>query len=99
MSISFQQKPREIIDLKPKLVFCRFKATFGKPVLTPVRRSVRLEHASAQHPSVVQEHGLTVRTLEELPEEIQQDVLFKPNFAVRAELNEAWNQLRLDYNQ
>lgn len=80
-------------------MFCRFKATFGKSVLTPVRRSVRLEHASAQHPPVVQEHGLTVRTLGELPEEIQQDVLFKPNFAVRAELNEAWNQLRLDYNQ
>jgi len=77
----------------------KFKATFGKPVLTPVRRSVRLEHASAQHPSVVQEHGLTVRTLGELPEEIQQDVLFKPNFAVRAELNEAWKHLRLDYNQ
>lgn len=68
-------------------------------MLTPVRRSVRLEHASAQHPSVVQEHGLTVRTLGELPEDIQGDVLFKPNFAVRAELNEAWNELQHDYNQ
>lgn len=68
-------------------------------MLTPVRRSVRLEHASAQHPSVVQEHGLTVRTLGELPEDIQEDVLFKPNFAVRAELNEAWNELQHDYNQ
>lgn len=67
-------------------------------MLTPVRRSVRLEHASTQHPSVVQEHGRTVRTLGELPEEIQQDLLFKPNFAVPAELNEAWSQLRLDYN-
>ena len=80
-------------------MFCRFKATFGKAVLTPVRRSVRLEHASAQHPSVVQEHGLTVRTLGELPEEIRQDVLYKPNFAVRTELNEAWNELQLDYHQ
>ncbi|KAJ7377086.1 Cytoskeleton-associated protein 2 C-terminus [Desmophyllum pertusum] len=77
----------------------KFKATFGKPVLTPVRRSVRLERASAQHPSVLQEHDLTVRRLGELPEDIQQDVLFKPNFAVRAELNEAWNELQLDYNQ
>ncbi|KAL9971466.1 hypothetical protein ACROYT_G017631 [Oculina patagonica] len=77
----------------------KFKATFGKPVLTPVRRSVRLERASVQHPSVVQEHGLTVRTLGELPEGIQQNVLFKPNFAVRAELNEAWNELQMDFNQ
>ena len=82
-----------------KFMLCRFKATFGQPILTPVRRSVRLERASAQYPSVVQEHGITVRTLGELPEDIQQDVLFKPNFAVRAELNEAWNKLQLDFNQ
>lgn len=74
----------------------KFKKTFGKQILTPVRRSVRLEQASIQYPSVVQEHGLTVRTLEELPEDVQQDLLFKPNFAVQTELNEAWNKLQLD---
>jgi len=77
----------------------KFKATFGKPVLTPVRRSVRLERVSTQYPSVLQEHDLTVRTLGELPEDLQQNVLFKPNFAVRAELNEAWYQLQLGDNQ
>lgn len=90
---------RIILIKRIEIVFCRFKATFGKPVLTPVRRSVRLERASAQHPSVVQEHGLTLRTLGELPVHIQQEVLFKPNFAVRAELNEAWNELQMDFNQ
>ncbi|XP_027035966.1 uncharacterized protein LOC113664535 isoform X3 [Pocillopora damicornis] len=74
----------------------KFKTTFGKRILTPVRRSVRLERASVQYSSVVQEHGLTVRTLKELPEDIQQDLLFKPNFAVQAELNEVWNKLQLD---
>ncbi|XP_066018000.1 uncharacterized protein [Pocillopora verrucosa] len=74
----------------------KFKTTFGKRILTPVRRSVRLERASVQYSSVVQEHGLTVRTLEELPEDIQQDLLFKPNFSVQAELNEVWNKLQLD---
>lgn len=74
----------------------RFKAAFGKPVLTPVRRSVRLELVSTQHPPVVQEHDLTVRTLDELPEDVQQNLLFKPNFAVSAQLNEAWNELQLD---
>lgn len=74
----------------------KFKKTFGKQILTPVRRSVRLERASIQYPSVVQEHGLTVRTLEELPKDVQQDLLFKPNFAVQSELNEAWNKLQLD---
>lgn len=68
-------------------------------MLTPVRRSIRLERASTQHPSVLQEHDLTVRRLGELPEDVQQNLLFKPNFAVRAELNEAWNELQLDYNE
>ena len=77
----------------------RFKATFGKSVLTPVRRSVRLERISTQHPSVVQEHDLTVRKLEQLPENVQNNLLFKPNFAVNAELNEAWTQLQLDFDQ
>ena len=77
----------------------RFKATFGKSVLTPVRRSVRLERVSTQHPSVLQEHDLTVRKLEELPENVQNNLLFKPNFAVNAELNEAWTELQLDFNQ
>lgn len=79
-----------------KFVLFRFKTTFGKRILTPVRRSVRLERASVQYSSVVQEHGLTVRTLEELPEDIQQDLLFKPNFSVQAELNKVWNKLQLD---
>ncbi|CAH3191341.1 unnamed protein product, partial [Porites evermanni] len=77
----------------------RFKATFGKSVLTPVRRSVRLERVSTQHPSVLQEHDLTVRKLEELPENVQNNLLFKPNFAVNAKLNEAWTELQLDFNQ
>ncbi|KAM7432416.1 hypothetical protein ABFA07_017180 [Porites harrisoni] len=77
----------------------RFKATFGKSVLTPVRRSVRLERVSTQHPSVLQEHDLTVRKLEELPENVQNNLLYKPNFAVNAELNEAWTELQLDFNQ
>ena len=68
-------------------------------MLTPVRRSVRLERIGTQHPSVVQEHDLTVRKLEELPEDVQNNLLFKPNFAVNAELNEAWTELQLDFNQ
>lgn len=74
----------------------RFKATYGKSVLTPVRRSVRLERVSTQHPSILQEHDLTVRSLNELPEDVQQNLLFKPNFAVCAKLNEAWSELQLD---
>ena len=77
----------------------RFKATFGKSVLTPVRRSIRVERVSTQYPTVLQEHDLTVRTLEELPEDIQHNLLFKPNFAVHTELNEAWHRLQLDYNE
>ena len=68
-------------------------------MLTPVRRSVRLERVSAQHPSLLQEHDRTVRKLEELPENVQNNLLFKPNFAVNAELNEAWTELQLDFNQ
>ena len=79
-----------------QLLPSRFKAAFGKPVLTPVRRSVRLELVSAQHPHVVQEHDLIVRRLEELPEDVQQNLFFKPNFAVSAQLNEDWNELQLD---
>jgi len=46
---------------------------------------------------MLQEHDLTVRRLSELPEDAQQNLLFKPNFAIAAELNEAWSKLQLDY--
>ena len=80
-------------------LFCRFQQTFGKPVLTPVRRSIRLERISSQHPSLLREHDLTVTRLSELPEDIQQNLFFKPNFAVPAELNEAWRKLQLDFTE
>ncbi|XP_067039367.1 cytoskeleton-associated protein 2-like isoform X2 [Acropora muricata] len=75
----------------------KFKQTFGKSILTPVRRSVRLEQVNFQHPPMLQEHDLTVRRLSELPEDARQNLLFKPNFAIAAELNEAWSKLQLDY--
>lgn len=75
----------------------KFKQTFGKSILTPVRRSVRLEQVNFQHPPMLQEHDLTVRRLSELPEDAQQNLLFKPNFAIAAELNEAWSKLQLNY--
>ena len=62
-----------------------------------MRRSVRLEQVNFQHPPMLQEHDLTVRRLSELPEDTQQNLLFKPNFAIDAELNEAWSKLQLDY--
>ncbi|XP_068718858.1 cytoskeleton-associated protein 2-like [Montipora capricornis] len=77
----------------------KFQQTYGKPVLTPVRRSIRLERVSSQHPSLLHEHDLTVRRLSELPEDIQQNLFFKPNFAVPAELNEAWRKLQLDFTE
>jgi hypothetical protein len=42
---------------------------------------------------MLQEHGLAVRHLDDLPEDIKRDVVFKPNFTVQDELNEAWRDL------
>lgn len=55
---------------------------------------MRVEVASTTYPTVIQEHALTVRSLEELPEDVQQDIMFKPNFAVQTQLNEAWKELQ-----
>ena len=72
----------------------RLKSCFNKPVLTPVRRSMRLEKASCGYPTMLQEHLLTVRSLDELPEAMQEEILYKPNMAVQAELNQAWMEMQ-----
>lgn len=61
--------------------------------MTPVRRSARLERRSVHYPVMLQEHGLAVRHLDDLPEDIKKDVLFKPNFTVQNDLNDAWKDL------
>ncbi|EDO45723.1 predicted protein [Nematostella vectensis] len=64
-----------------------------RSVITPVRRSARLERRSISYPAMLQDHDLVVANLGDLSEDTRKEAVYKPNFAVEAELNEAWKEM------
>lgn len=52
-----------------------------------MRKSIRLKRTNIQYSSIIQKHNLTIKTLKKLPKNIQQNLLFKPNFTIQTKLN------------
>ena len=70
----------------------RLKSTLSQRVLTPVRRSDRIERAKSKLPPSLQEKFVTVSSPSELAKEVKNgDIYFLPNLAVDTPLNNAWS--------
>jgi len=42
---------------------------------------------------MLHDHSITVKHLDELPQDMKDEISFRPNFAVQSELNEAWKEI------
>ena len=71
---------------------CRLKSTLGRQVLTPVRRSGRIEKFESRLPSAVKSHVLTASSPSQFAKNIEEgEVYFLPNPNVTSKWNDVWS--------
>lgn len=78
-------------DIKQSASLHRLKSTLGRQVLTPVRRSGRIDKYESMLPPVVRSHVQTASSPGQFAKNIENgDVCFLPNPNVQSEWNDIW---------
>eukprot|EP00795_Rhopilema_esculentum_P002547 gene2547-743_t len=98
--VTFVESQQHVVFKSSLIKFCllestpfrkKLKSTLARQVLTPVRRSGRIEKVESRLSSVVRSHNRTVSSPRDLESNIRDgDVYFMPNPNVETKWNELW---------